>query len=205
MGIPIDVAGLKQFINEIPDGNIILIEGKIDPVKSYFAQHLGFIACKNGKKITYITSHWIKEVKNQVSRLNNGKVPFEIIEEKSARHWRDHVSNDAVIIIDSFSYLTLDKTLYEFTLDLEHLRKAVKKTNAIVLLVSEQGMLEDKHEITVQYISDGIIRFKTKEVSKGIARFIRFPKWIGEVSFDDNIYYTFDGKRMNVDLRSRVV
>lgn len=205
MGIPIDITGLKQFIDEIPDGNIILVEGRIDPVKSFFAQHLGLIADKSGKIVTYVSSRWIEEVKEEVSRQNGGNIPFDIIEERSARHWRDHVADDAVIIIDSFSYLTLDKTLYEFTMDLEHLRKAVKKTNTIVLLISEQGMLEEKMEITTQYIADGVIRFMTKEASKGIARYIRFPKWIGDVSFDDNIYYTFDGKRMNVDLRSRVV
>ncbi len=205
MGIPLKIVGLDKFTNEIPDGNIILIKGSIDPIKAFFVQHVGCIAKKNGREVIYITSKVKDEIEESLRFYNSGSQNFNILEERSARHWKDHIKKKSVLIIDSFSYLMLDKTLYEFRDIMEDLRKICKKNNAVVLLTIEDDMLEDKHEITAEYLADGIIQFLTKEASKGISRYMRFPKWMDCSSYDDNIYYQFDGKDMKVDLRSRVV
>ncbi len=207
MGISIDMAGLKHFIPEIPDGQIILIEGKLDPIKTFFVKHLGLVACKNGRRVTFISSKNKVELRES---LNNGKCDFdtsnfEVIDERSSRHWKDHIAEESILIIDSFSYLMLDKSLYEFRDVMEDMRDECKTKNAITILTLVDGMLGEKEEITTEYLADGIIRFLTKEGPKGKERYIRIPRWIGNVSFDDNINYTFDGKKMNVDQRERVV
>lgn len=204
MPIPFNIAGLDQFVEEIPDGNIILIKGRIDPVKVYFAQHVGCTARSKGRKVKYITSRVKDEIKRQIDGFNSGENNFEILEERSARHWQDYIEENVVLIIDSFSYLMLDKSLYEFRDNLEDLRKICKEKNAIVLLTLEDNMLEEKQEITAEYLSDGIIHFLTKEISNGIARYLRFPKWTDQESYDQNIYYQFDGKEMKADPRARV-
>ncbi len=205
MGIPIDVVGLSKFISEIPDGNIVLIEGRIDPIKAYFAQLIGCTAFSNGREIIYVTSRVPKEIQEELTFYNYNPKTFNIISEKSARHWKDFIKMNTVLIIDSFSYLMLDKELYEFRHIMEELRERCKEKNAIVLLTLEDDMLDEKQEITAEYLADGIIRFRSKDISKGIQRYLYIPKWMDCVSFDDNIYYTFDGKKMKVDLRSRVV
>jgi len=205
MGIPVNVVGLNKFVTEIPDGNIILIEGKIDPVKTFFVQHIGCTSIKNGRDVIYITSRVINELKKELLVYDSDTKSFNIVEERSSRHWKDYVKDNSLLIIDSFSYLMLDKSLYEFRDNLEDLRQATKDKNAIVLLTVEEGMLDEKAEITAKYIADGIVIFKKKEASKGISRYVIIPKWKNNMAFNDNIYYDFDGISMKVDMRSRVV
>jgi len=204
MGIKIDMPGLNNFIPEIPDGQIILIEGKLDPIKTFFVMHLGEIACKNGKDVVFITSKNKYEIRESLKTKDFGD-GFKVIDERSSRHWKDYISNNSVLIIDSFSYLMLDKTLYEFRDVMEDMRDECKKRGAIGLFTLVDDMLGEKEEITTEYLADGIIRFLTKKSSTGIDRYIRIPRWVGNVSFDENINYTFDGTRMSVDQRERVV
>lgn len=203
MPIPLKISGLEGYIKDIPDGNIILVEGSIDPVKDYFVQYVGHVAKQNGRNVKYITSR-PEEVKKQLLKYNSNSDEIRVIQERSARHWKDHIEEKSVLIINSFSYLMLEKNLYEFQHVVEELRTVCKQKDAVVLLALEDNMLEDKQEITVEYLADGIIRFLQKEASSGIARYLRLPKWMESKSFDQNIYYMFDGKTMNVDPRSRV-
>ena len=99
----------------------------------------------------------------------------------------------------------LDKSLYEFRDVMEDMRDECIEKHATALLTLVDGMLGEKEEITTEYLADGIIRFLTKKSPKGIDRYIRIPRWIGNISFDDNINYTFDGNKMHVDQRERVV
>ncbi|MBD3263351.1 hypothetical protein GF374_03150 [Candidatus Woesearchaeota archaeon] len=205
MGIPVNIVGLNKFIKEIPDGNIILLEGKIDPVKTFFVEHIGCTAVKNGRDVVYIASRVIDEIKEELFEYNSDTKSFNIIEERSSRHWKDYIKNNSLLIVDSFSYLMLDKSLYEFRDNLEDLRQVIKEKNSIVLLTVEEGMLDEKAEVTAKYLADGIIIFKKKETSKGISRYVIIPKWKNNMAFNDNIYYDFDGCNMKVDMRSRVV
>ncbi len=205
MGIPINVAGLEKIIKEIPEGNIILIEGKIDPVKTFFVQNIGCSSIKIGRDVVYITSRVINEIKKELIDYDSDTKFFKIIEERSSRHWNDYIKNNSLLIIDSFSYLMLEKSLHEFRENLEDLRQVAKDKNSIVILTVEDGMLDEKAEITAKYLSDGIVIFKKKETSKGISRYFIIPKWSNNMAFNDNIYYDFDGMSMKVDMRSRVV
>jgi hypothetical protein len=57
----------------------------------------------------------------------------------------------------------------------------------------------------VTHLSDGFIQFHAREGPEGVLRFLRIPKWMDGKFVDRNIYYEFDGKRISVDLRSRVL
>ncbi len=203
MGIPITIPGLSEFIKEIPNGNTLLIEGSMEPIKTIFVYSLLTQAEKSGIDVHYISSRAKEEVIEQMQSFN-GKVNFPIIEERSSRHWKDHLKRDSVLVIDSFSYLILDDSLRDVRNILEDLDSFCKQKNAIVILVVEEGMLDEQINITTKHLADGIIRFMSKDTSKGVARFIRIPKWMNIKSFDDNIFYNFDGKKILVDLRARV-
>jgi archaellum biogenesis ATPase FlaH len=203
MGIPITIAGLNEYIKEIPSGNTIVLQGNIEPIKTLFIQFLAHQASLKGYNVSYISSRAKEEVAEQL-KLYNGEINFPIIEERSSRHWKDHITKDCVLIIDSFSYLILDDSLIQVRDILEELDSICKKFNAIILLTIEEGMLDEKVQVTLSHIADGIIQFFCHDTSKGIVRFMRIPKWINRKSFDDKIFYHFDGRKINVDLRARV-
>ncbi|MBN1280530.1 MAG: hypothetical protein JXA00_02665 [Candidatus Thermoplasmatota archaeon] len=203
MGIPIHIAGLNEFIQEIPNGNIVVVQGTIDPIKTIFIQTVAGLAVKHKKEVVYIASRAKEEVVAELSQYTDS-TKCQIVEERSHRHWKDFIRRDAVLIIDSFSYLVLDKTLSEVRTIVEELDSLCKQHNTILLLSLEYGMLDEKVQITIGHLADGIIHFLSKETTKGIARYIRISKWMNRDSFNDNIYYTFDGKKISIDLRARV-
>jgi len=205
MGIPINIVGLNQFIPEIPEGNLILIQSTMDPITTIFTQNLAVFARKSGKDVTYITSRTQQEVCEQIDYYQKEKADgIQVVEERSHRKWKEYIRPQSVVILDSFSYLILDIPLGEVKLILEEFLKECQERNAIVILTMEQGMLLRQVEIAAGHLSDGILHFLSKDTSKGVARFIRIVKWMRAKSFDENIYYTFDGKRINIDLRARV-
>jgi archaellum biogenesis ATPase FlaH len=203
MGLAITIPGLDEFVKEIPEGNVILIQGDTNPIKSIFAQKLAGSARKKGRNVNYISSRAGEEVKEQISYYN-GNIDFQIIEERSSHHWKNYIKENTLTIIDSFSYLILNKNLNEVQVIMEELDKLCKQRNNILLLTMEEGMLDEKVNITVAHLADGIFCFLYRDTKQGVARFIRIPKWMNRESFDDNIYYSFDGKNINVDLRARV-
>ena len=196
MGIPITITGLNQFISEIPEGNLVLVESSIDPIATIFVQRLAVLAQKNGHDVTYITSRTKQEVCEQLVYYQSEPVDICVVEERSNRKWKEYITEKSVLI--------LDVPLVEVRSVLEELLKLCQQLNAIVIITIEQGMLDSKVEISTGHLADGILKFLCKDTSKGIARFIRIQKWMKGQSFDENIYYTFDGKKINVDLRSRV-
>ncbi len=204
MGIPIVIPGLNEFVQEIEQGNLILVEGSIDPISSIFVQNLAMAAQQHEKDVRYITSRAKEEVAEQISLWSRKEVPFSIVEERSHGHWKDYICDNGVLVLDSFSYLIIIKTIHEVLDIVEEFLKLCKQKNAVVLLTMERGMIEEKTAITVSHLADGIFQFLSKDTQMGVARYIRIPKWMNGQSFDENIYYTFDGKRINVDLRARV-
>lgn len=199
MGITIDIEGLKTIIQEIPDSSLIVVQGSIDTVSTIFVQNIANTCIKEKRPITYITSKTQKEVVHK----SNGDFP--VIEEHSYMHWKKYIKKDSVLIIDSFSYLILEKSLTEVRLILEDFIDLCKQLNAIVILTIERNMLNEKLEVTVLHMSDGIIRFLSRDTPEGVLRFIRIPKW-NDFSHDDNIYYTLDSKnkKINIDMRERI-
>jgi hypothetical protein len=57
----------------------------------------------------------------------------------------------------------------------------------------------------VTHLSDGYLQFHAREGPEGVLRFLRIPKWMDGKFVDRNIYYEFDGKRIAIDLRRRVL
>ncbi len=204
MGIKIEIPGLTEYIQKMPNGNVILVEGGINPSTSIFVQHLATVAHKQGRCVNYITSKTKEEVEEQVNIIQRQPPVFPIIEERSHRHWKEYISDESILVIDSFSYMVLDRSLADVVLIMEEFLRLCKEHRSIVILTGERGMLDQQMEITIAHLADGIFLFLSKDTSKGIARFIRVPKWVDGNSYDDNIYFTFDGHRINVDLRSRV-
>jgi archaellum biogenesis ATPase FlaH len=205
MGLQINIAGLDEIIPEIPEGNIIFLEGSLEPIKTIFALKLGQVAYKTGHIITYITSHEQEEVLANSSYYIGSELHFNIIEDRNYTKWKNYIKEGAVLIIDSFSYLMLDKSLSEFKMILEEMRKLCKEKKAILILTLDLGMLESKFEITGAHLVDGIVQFLFREEPDGIARFMRIPKWMNGQAYDKNIFFTFDNKRINIDSRARVV
>jgi archaellum biogenesis ATPase FlaH len=204
MGVPIQITGLNEFIHDIPDGNLILVEGSIDPIVTVFVQQLAHVATDHKDEVTYITSRTKEEVVEMVRFHNKTPPLFTVVEDPSYLHWKDHLKVNSMLVIDSFSYLILDKSLFEVRQILEDFLRMSRQQEAIVVITMEQGMLDPKIEVTIAHLADGIFHFLTKDTTVGVAHFIQIPKWVTGTSFDENIYYTFDGQRINVDLRSRV-
>ncbi len=204
MGIPIHITGLNEFIPEIPDGTMILVEGSIDPIASIFVQQLANVATDHKDLVTYITSRTKEEVLEMVRFHNKNPPSFTVVEDPSYLHWTDYLKLNSMLIIDSFSYLVLDKSMLEVRQILQDFLRMSRQQEAVVLITMEQGMLDPKIEVTIAHLADGIFHFLTRDTSVGVAHLIRIPKWVTGNSFDDNIYYKFDGRRINVDLRARV-
>jgi KaiC/GvpD/RAD55 family RecA-like ATPase len=204
MSIPISISGLNQFIYAIPDGTVVLLEGDIYPIKTVFAIQIGYHAHQQGKQVVYITSRKKECIINQVNRYYNNQ-PFSVLEENSYQQWKKHLKENTVLIVDSFSYLTLDMNVTDFNSILKDIHVKVSETAATVLLVIDREMIGGKGGAIASHLADGIIRFVTTNASTGVTRFIQIPKWMNGRSFANNIYYTFDDDKINVDLRSRVV
>jgi archaellum biogenesis ATPase FlaH len=205
MGIPVTITGLKELISEIPEGNLILAVSSTSPVNTIFVQKISVQAVKYGNPVTYITSRTAQEVHEQIVYYQNESAHgLRVVEERSPMRWKDYIEKQSLLVIDSFSYLVLDMTLTEVRVILEEFLHDCQDRNAVVLLTMEEGMLDRRTEISTAYLADGIFQFLNKETSKGVAHFIRIPKWMKAQSFNDNINYTFEDKSIKVDLRSRV-
>jgi len=204
MPIKITIPGLTEFITEIPDGNLILVEGSIDPIATVFVQHLALTAFQGGKDVNYITSRTEEEVREQMKLMFDKDADFQIVSEKSHRHWQDYITDNGVTIIDSFSYLNIERPLSDVRRVLEEFLSLVKQKEALVFITMERGMVEENVTVTCKHLCDGIFLFLSRDTDLGIRRYIRIPKWMNGKSFDENIYYHFDGKDIRVDLRSRV-
>jgi archaellum biogenesis ATPase FlaH len=204
MGIPIEIAGMGEFIQKIPFGNLVLIEGSIDPITTIFVQTLSTIAVHENTPVRFITSRAEEEVRDQIQLFQDDCVDFPIIAERSHRHWQNHITEKGLTVIDSFSYLNIERSLDDVRRVLEEFLKLCKEKKAIMLLTTERGMLSKQVEVTCAHLADGIFCFLTRDTEKGIRRYIRVPKWMSGQSFDENIYYQFDGREMKIDLRARV-
>jgi len=107
--IPIDIPGLNQLIPSIPGGNVLLLKGATDPVKTYFVQYLAHRAQAQRAKVIYVSSRGREEVQEQFRRLFNNGAPADVNEERSPMKWVNQVGEGSVLVVDSFSYLMFDK------------------------------------------------------------------------------------------------
>lgn len=209
MAIPVEVPGLNTILPEIGDGRVILVEGGADAAKSFFLRRLSLTALRSGSRVAYLTSRDRAELVDLLAA--EGVLPpwleghLEIVEADTLDGLVSRAELGGVLAVDSFSYLALDVAPAKLASMLRELRVACRQHRTVALLATEAGMLDERSESVAVHLADGFVQFHAKEGPEGIVRYLRVPKWTDGQFVDRNIYYAFDGKRIAIDLRSRVL
>ena len=209
MSLPIEIAGLDTLLPDIDDGTIVIVEGGADVAKNFFVRRLCRTAFHAGRPITFITSRDGSEVQALFTRENGEATrtgaSINVLERDAVDSLSAFIPKGGVLAVDSFSFLTLGLAPTDLALMLRELHRTTRETGAIVLLATDQGMLDPRGEAVVTHLAEGHIEFHAQEGTEGLLRFIRIPKWADGRFIDRNIYYEFDGKRIAIDLRARVL
>ncbi len=208
MGLPVEVPGLDTILPEIPDGRIIVVESGADPAKSFFVRRLGLTALRAGLAVTFVVSRDREELLGLLSK-EGGSIgladDLEIVERDTVDDLAKFASKGGFLAVDSFSLLTLDLPPAALAAMLRTLRAQCREMLTTVVLGTDRGMFEARGEAVVAHLADGVLQFHSREGPEGLVRMLRVPKWTEGKFFDRNIYYEFDGKRLAMDLRSRVL
>ena len=209
MSLSIEVPGLDTIVPVIEDGTIIIVEGGAEPSKSFFVRRLCRTALHVPRPVTFVTSRGERELRERLSEENGGTTDFgasiNIVERDALQSLDEYAQPQGILAVDSFSFLTLDLNPTELARMLRDLRRACQDQHTIVVLTTDQGMFEQRSEAVLTHLAEGYIEFHAQEGTEGILRFLRIPKWWDGRFVDRNIYYSFDGKRIAIDLRSRVL
>jgi KaiC/GvpD/RAD55 family RecA-like ATPase len=206
MGLPIEIPGLSTILPEVPDGKVAIVEGGADGAKGFFARNLAKSALRLGRPVTYLTSRDGPEV--SAALQNGGDAPprgLRVEELDALSQAATDEANDGLLAIDSFSFLTLDLPVEKLAAMMRSFRVRCSRTGLCVVLATDRGMFDPRSEAIAVHLSDGLIQFQSKEGPEGIVRFLRIPKWPAGTLTDRNIYYEFDGRKMAIDLRRRVL
>ena len=210
MSLPVEVPGLDTIIPRIDESRLILVESGADTAKSFFIRRLALSAAKIGWPVTFVISRDKEELRGQLAAEGPAAgVPHD---GWSTIHERDAISSLAefgeaggLLAVDSFSFLTLDVDANGLASLLRALRAVCRRQGTIVLLATDRAMLPAQSDAVVNHLADGTLQFHAREAQEGVVRFLRIPRWSDGTFVDRNIYYQFDGKRLAIDLRSRVL
>jgi KaiC/GvpD/RAD55 family RecA-like ATPase len=209
MGLPVDIPGLNTVLPEVPDGKVAIVEGGTDGAKGYFARQIAKSALRLGRPVTYLTSRDGPEITKE---LQNGGGDGSVRSGMLRVEELDSLANNdglhpagGLLAIDSFSFLTLDLPLIRLAEMMRGLHTQCSRTGLAVLLATDRGMFDPRAEAITIHLSDGLIQFHSKEGPEGVIRYLRVPKWSSGTVTDRNIYYEFDGTKMVIDLRRRVL
>ena len=209
MGVSIEVPGLDTIIPEVGDGRLVLVESGSDPAKSFFVRRLVLTALKNRNRVTFVTSRDRMELLDLLSA--EGGIPREeserlrIYEADAVERLDEYAQWGGLLAVDSFSFLTLDLSPLALADLLRNVRSICHEKGTTVLLATDRGMFETRVEAVAVHLADGFIQFHAKESPEGLVRFLRIPKWMDGKFVDRNVYYDFDGHRLAIDLRRRVL
>ena len=209
MSIPIEIPGLDTLIPELAEGKIVVVESGADAAKSFFVRRVSLTAGRVGWPVTFITSRDRDELQSQLA-AERGETALpdrwiEIHEKDFVHDLKDYGETGGLLAIDSFSFLTLDLSPDDLARSLRALRTLCRAHGTSVLLATDRGMFEPRSEAIASHLADGLLQFHTREAPEGVQRYLRIPKWMDGRFVDRNIYYEFDGKRIAIDLRSRVL
>jgi KaiC/GvpD/RAD55 family RecA-like ATPase len=210
-GIPIDVPGLSTIIPELAPNRILVAESAADPAKSFFVRHLGTSALRLGWSVTFVTTRDRNEVESRFAAEGEGPragawaESLEIIERDSMDRLDALAERTGLMIFDSFSLLTLELQPLELARFLREIRTFCRRPGTAVILATDRGMSEPRSEAITLHLADGAIQFHSKEGPESLLRYLRIPKWMDTRFVDQNIYYDFDGRRIAIDLRRRVL
>ena len=209
MSIHVEVPGLDTIIPEIADGKIVVIESGADGVKSFFVRRLARTALQSGRPVTYITSRDGAELSKELVNVFDSSVVREgalrVIERDSLEEWDGIDALRGLLVVDSFSFLTLNISATQLSELLRRLRRVAQTEKLTVALATDRGMAGSQSEAILGHLSDGWIQFDAKEGADGLIRYLRVPKWMEGTLVDRNIYYEYDGRRLAIDLRRRVL
>ncbi len=209
MSLPIEVPGLDTVVPSVEDGTVLIVEGGSDLAKSYFVRQLCRTASRLPRPVTFVTSGDEEEVHDRLAREGGSSGPsspsLRVLERDALKGAIDLVGDGGLLAVDSFSFLTIELDATDLARMLRGLRRSCRERNAIAVLATDQGMFEPRAEAVVTHLAEGHVEFHAQEGPEGVVRFLRVPKWADGRFVDRNIYYTFDGRRIAVDLRNRVL
>jgi KaiC/GvpD/RAD55 family RecA-like ATPase len=214
MVIPIDIVGLDNLIPSIGDGKVVVVESGLDPAKSYFIRRIALSAARTGGSFVFLTSRGQQEVLDllKAERPVSATVAadpdslMDVIELGSIEEAGDLGDSSApLFVVDSFSMLTLSHSPGSLAELMQEFRSRCQKNGTIFVLGTDRGMQDSRSEAIIAHLSDGVIEFHTKEIPDGLTRYLRVPKWTDGKFIDRNVYYDFNGKRMAIDVRRRVL
>jgi KaiC/GvpD/RAD55 family RecA-like ATPase len=209
MDIPIEIPGLESLIPHVGGGAVLAAESGPDPAKSYFLRKLCLTVLREGGDVSFITSRGRDEIEG-LFRFEGSKTPdysetLHVWERDALNSLEEIGEPKGVLAIDSFTLLTLDLRSAQVAALLRGLRALSRQQGTTILLATDRGIQEPSAEAVTNYLSDCVMQFFAKEGPEGILRYLRIPKWTDGKFVDRNIYYDFDGKRMAIDLRRRVI
>lgn len=208
MGIPIDIPGLDVIIPEVEDGRTVLVESGADLTNSFLVLRLSRAALRTGHPLTFVTSRDAKEVRESLQSHGAeaaGSPEPRVVEATVMKELASFIPEHGLLAVDSFSFLTIDLEPQALAGMLREVHAALRFRRSTAVLATDRGMFEPRSEAIAIHIADGYIQFHAREGNDGLVRFLRIPKWTNGKFFDRNIYYDFDGKRLAIDLRSRVL
>ena len=209
MDVRVEVPGLDTILPVVSEGTIVVVESGADAVKSFFARRLAKSALSAGGSVTFVTSRDGADLSHEL--LNGGGTPtadptrLVVLERESLEPWNEIELLRGLVVVDSFSFLALGLTLVQLSEMLRRLRAVAHAHGLTVVLATDRGMFDVRSEAIVDHLSDGLLQFHAKEGAEGLIRFLRVPKWTSGTLIDRNIYYEYDGKRLAIDLRRRVL
>jgi KaiC/GvpD/RAD55 family RecA-like ATPase len=210
-GIPIDIPGLSTIIPEVTQGRVLVAESGADPAKSFFVRHLASSALRLGWPVTFITTRDRAELESRFAqegaqpRVGAWAESLEILERDSMDRLDGLSERTGLLVFDSFSLLTLELQPLELARFLREVRVFCRRPATAVILATDRGMSEPRSEAITLHLADGAVQFHSKEGPESLLRYLRIPKWMDTRFVDQNIYYDFDGRRIAIDLRRRVL
>ncbi|HYA57374.1 MAG TPA: hypothetical protein VEH57_02780 [Thermoplasmata archaeon] len=209
MSIPIEIPGLDTIIPELGEGKVMVVESGADAAKSFFVRRLSLTAGRVGWPVTFVTSRDRDELQSHFA-VERGATAvadrwIEIHEKDAIQSLEEFGETGGLLAVDSFSFLALDLSPDALAQCLRGLRTLCRQRGTTAVLATDRGMFEGRSEAIVNHLADGLLQFHTREAPEGVQRFLRIPKWMDGKFVDRNIYYEFDGKRIAIDLRSRVL
>lgn len=206
MGVPVEVPGLNQFIDEIPDGTIVSIEGGVDHPKAILTNMIIKTALVQGRELIYVGPRGVAGLLEQLPLWGDlsGKITHRL-EGLDLMSLYTCLPSKPLVVIDSLSYLVHEKDVVEVRTLLESIRQGTRASGAIVIQLIEDDLISNEMKTIVGFHSDGIIQFIIRDVPDGVTRFMRIEKWMSGFSYERNIYYNYAEGNINVDLRYRVV
>jgi KaiC/GvpD/RAD55 family RecA-like ATPase len=209
MGIPIEVPGLDTIIPELGEGRLVVVESGADMAKSFFVRRLVLTAGRVGWPATFVTSRDRDELLGQLAAERGATVlpdSWVTVQERDAvNDLVEFGERGGLLAVDSFSFLTLDLRPDALAQSLRGLRSLCRRRGTTAVLATDRGMFDPRSEAIATHLADGFLQFHTREGPEGVVRFLRVPKWMDGKFIDRNVYYEFDGRRIAIDLRSRVL